>query len=448
MALLYDDANTGIFTRIGKLIKYINAHQTMPATTLPAELKAVVDLFEAADMTQQVAGIYGDFAGWQFDQITIRQRLAAYADNVLLDHNSVLEELGLTSARLDANFWDTLRRKMTADSETIDGSTISIGSITAGAANVGNGTIILSSLLDAYNPPVAYGPALVTNLSGTSELAVTSETMIFECVSDVANGAPSGSESFTWHGAARGPQFDWDTEGSGDGPTITTAAGNVVTDGEFENWTNTNTPSNWTLSTGASAGTTVLRYATPYRGTYAMELKGTGAATIAITQDLTNKLDPGRAYCFSYRLKASSAPPAAGAVTANIAIVTPAGTTTVSLNVANGALTTSYALKSTVFAMPLERASSITLTLSATSTLTPGQSLYFDQVAVQPMIYHGGVAACVIPGSRDFIRGDKFTSAITNDDAGTFQKFFRRKYGVQLPSDPLGSETIADSLAE
>lgn len=450
MALDYDGANSGIFTRIGKLIKTINDHQTMPQTTLPAELKAIADLFEAADMTPQIAGLYGDFAGWQRDQIAIRERLASYADAVLTDRDSVLEQLGLTSPRLDATFWETLYRKMTADSEYLDQSIGEAGTPAAAGTNVGTGMVLVHIGLDAYNPPVNYGPALVTNHSLDSALTVTSETMTFECVSDVANGAPSGSESFSWRGAARGSQFDWDTEGSGDGPVLRVAGdGGVVTDGEFENWSNTNTPVSWTLSTGAVAGTTILRFSSsPHRGTYAMEFKGDGTATISITQDLTGRMDPGRMYMMSYRIKSTSAPPAAGAFTFSLAIVTPAGTTTRTANVANGALTTAWALKSAVALMPLERASSITLTLSATSTLTTGQSIYIDSVAITPMVYHGGIAAVVVPGSRDFIRGDKFTSAITNDDAGTFQKFFRRKYGVQLPSIDDGDETIDDALAE
>jgi hypothetical protein len=60
-------------------------------------------------------------------------------------------------------------------------------------------------------------------------------------------------------------------------------------------------------------------------------------------------------------------------------------------------------------------------------------------------VYHGGVAAAVVPGSSRFAAGDRFTFTVSNDAAGVFQEAFRKNYGVQLPSS--GAPTIADALA-
>jgi hypothetical protein len=78
---------------------------------------------------------------------------------------------------------------------------------------------------------------------------------------------------------------------------------------------------------------------------------------------------------------------------------------------------------------------------------TPGASsnVYIDSVSVVEAVYHGGVAAAVVPGSSRFCVGDRFTVAISNDDAGVFQKFFRQNYKVQLPSS--ATPTNADSMA-
>jgi hypothetical protein len=62
-----------------------------------------------------------------------------------------------------------------------------------------------------------------------------------------------------------------------------------------------------------------------------------------------------------------------------------------------------------------------------------------------PAVYHGGVAAAVVPGASRFAAGDRFTFTVSNDAAGVIQEAFRKNYGVQLPSS--GAPTIADALA-
>lgn len=450
MAFDYDTANTGVFTRIGKIVKYVNAHQTMAGTTLPAELKAIADPFEAADMTDQIDTLYDDFAGWQEDQVRLRQTLADYASNVLSDRVSVLEQLGITSANgLDATFWETLHYRMNADTETIDASYVSFGSTTAAGANHGNGTVLLTTTLDAVNAPLADGPALLSYAGIESELAVT-ETMTFECVADALSGSASGSEQLSWRGGIANPPFDYHSEGSGEGPTLTACgAGGILTDGEFENWT-TNTPDNWTIATG-TAGTHIFHETSNYyRSGDSLKFLGTGVqASMSVTQTLTDTIEPGRTYNLNLRLKCSTNAPAAGNFAAQVAVTYQDGTSaTQGITVAAAALTNAWTLKNAFVIFARQDITSAVLTISWTNTPTNAVSLYVDCVALQPVVYHGGLGAVVVPGSTDFWRGDKFTVAVTNDGAGTFQTFFRRKYRVQLPSDDGGTETIADSLAE
>ena len=67
-----------------------------------------------------------------------------------------------------------------------------------------------------------------------------------------------------------------------------------------------------------------------------------------------------------------------------------------------------------------------------------------DDVAFGPVTYGAGAGVVAVRGSTPFVRNDRFTVSVANTE-GIVQAFFRRVFGVQLPSD--GSPTIADSVA-
>lgn len=81
-------------------------------------------------------------------------------------------------------------------------------------------------------------------------------------------------------------------------------------------------------------------------------------------------------------------------------------------------------------------------------TLTGGTTgdLHIDSLAFGPVVYGNGIGAAVLAGSTQFALDDRFSGFVTNSE-GLFQRFFRRQYGVQMPSDNAGNETLADSLA-
>lgn len=91
--------------------------------------------------------------------------------------------------------------------------------------------------------------------------------------------------------------------------------------------------------------------------------------------------------------------------------------------------------------------SDFALALSWSGTPANGESLYIDSFAFGPMNYFNGYAVSVIAGQTPLVTGDEYTVAVANDQAGKFQEFFRKYYGVQLPSNSAGGETIADALA-
>jgi hypothetical protein len=79
-------------------------------------------------------------------------------------------------------------------------------------------------------------------------------------------------------------------------------------------------------------------------------------------------------------------------------------------------------------------------------TGTPSaHNIFIDGGGVAPVTYHNGVNFMVYAGTDKFIRNDRFSLTVSNDNNGVFQTFFRKTYGMQLPST--GSPTNADTLA-
>lgn len=556
MALDYDGASAGIFTRIGKIIKYINSHAGDVAT-LVAELKAIADLFETADLTHEIDGLYAEYEAFKQNVVNMRQRLASYADNVLLDQDTVLDELRLTTADLESVL-DALITRMNEDGESVLNSTVTIGSVTPAAGNVGDGAILIYNILDGYNSPVAGGLAHVDYAGLTTQMAVSSETMTFTCIVDSSrDGGTEGGESWSWQGMPDWPEYHFQAEGSGDGPVLNVAQEtfSIVSNGDFESFSS-NTPSGWTVDNG-TPGTHILKNSSAsfvYRGSYSLNFHGTGAAaTIGLSQAIDG-MTSGRAYCVAVRIKADSIP-AAGTIEIAFAgtgytpaLVTPevqtfqvsgtptGGSYTLSWTGPRGGTQTTGAIAynatsadvedqlrlltglesvvvTTAAGSPPNVTHSITfygvdgdtsqltsnisgltggtparahatttpgvrgekvllpspafpetwglyyfwiqppvnvpndweLAIQITGTMTNGCDVYFDDLTIAEVQYHGGIGAVAIAGATPPKHGDRFTVIVSNDDASKIQEFARRHWRVQLPS--ASSPTISNSLA-
>ncbi len=110
-------------------------------------------------------------------------------------------------------------------------------------------------------------------------------------------------------------------------------------------------------------------------------------------------------------------------------------------------LPTAWALQHFFINLPDVIPSDWELVIRWNGTPTNAKSVWIDDLAFGPVTYGGGVGAVVIRGETPFIRDVYFTFTVANNDAGLFQKFFRQVFGVQLPSDAGGTETIDDALA-
>lgn len=455
MALDYITNPTGIFFRSGKLVKKINAYLPTATTTYPADLNEIAINYDNANMRAQIEGLSNYYSTLQ-DQVTgIRQRLAQYNDATITDRKTVLEVLDIQQTN-PQSVLIPLFNDMVAAAQAVKRCTVTLGTVTPATANVGNGTVLTTLVLDGQQPPLSGGVANLGYNGLTSQLAVTSETMTLTCTADSqVGGAQEGGERFSWVGNVAPAILDWKDEGSGQGPTVgvMNQTGNLVTDGSFENWSGTgnNTPTSWII-TGGTAGTNIFREATTiYRGSYALKFTGDGTtAILGVNQVINiNQLKPRQRYCLTVRLR-SSAVPAAG----NILIqftgtgYTAAGTEQISIPAASfpsGAWTLANFMINLPFPLPAD--GSWKINVQVTGTLSTGVNVWVDSMALTPVTYFGGVGLVVVAGSNRFSQGDYFKFTVANDAAGVWQTFYRRYYKFQLPSVAAGSETISDSLA-
>jgi hypothetical protein len=447
MALDYTGSNTGIFDRGGKIVKYVNSRLTTATTTLPAELKAIADKFEAADMTDQISTLYGVYDAFKSNVTNERRTIASYFDNILLDRDSVLEQLAAGNSINQV--LDLLFRQMVLDSQTVDKSTVTLGTVTAASGNTGNGTVRITKLLDGYNSPLSGGQSNRRYANLNSELCVPSETMRWTVTADSGrDGLTTGNEILDWRGnILNNGEFDWQDEGSGNGPSLTCAnASTILVNGDMESFSS-NVPTSWTRDNG-TAGTHILKNTTAaylYRGTSSLQFHGDGsAATIQISQNLSTRFNALRMYHVGVRIRYAGTTPAAGTVGV---LFTGTGYTaggTEQISQAASGLGTSFALYDFFVCMPTTFPSDFKLVVKITGTLTSGSDVYFDDITLTPVSYHGGIGAVALVGSTPFVIGDQFTATVANSEK-VFQKFFRQKYRFQLPSN--SSPSIADSLA-
>lgn len=452
MALSYDDANTGVFTHLGKIVKNFDLQPTY-ATLVETMRDEIIDVFEAGDVNVAIDGFASDCESMVSEHVARRATLANFALRRLQDRTTVLNEIGAVSSS-QAEIIHKLIARMILDSESVDASTVTLGSTTAVSGNVGNGTIVSTKILDGYTSPGTVSGGQVAShpeyRGVNSELAVT-ETMSFRVTADsFSDGLAEGAETIQWQGGVAGEKYGF-FEGSGSTlPTLTPInAESIVSNGDFETFAN-NVPEGWTLVSG-TGGTHVRQETTAadvYHGDSALRFDGDNSqATISVsyTMDRT-QIRANKMYAVSVRIKASGASPSA-ALTIRFEGTGYSEGSTEKITIADGAHPTSYTLYTFFVIMPATIPEDFKLVISWASTPAASTKLWLDDLAFGPVVYGGGVGVIAVRGSTPFVRDDRFTIAVSNNEAGLFQRFFRRVFGCQLPSNAAASETIDDALA-
>lgn len=458
MALSYDDANTGLFTHLGKLVKYYNVADANGGTgVLDVELQAILDKFQLGNQDVAADGLPSAYEDFRSAFVARKSQLGRYALRRLQDATTVLAEINANNADKDEIFQKLITR-MVLDSETINASTPSIGTVTAGSANVGNGTILVTGVLDGYTSPGAnangaYLPHLKYK-GVTSELLPLADESIWEVTADsFTDGLTEGNETIRWNGRPRNVAHGISslTRGAGDVGSVPPLHSNsLLSNLDFETFTSTNTPSSpWVIVTG-TAGTHIFAEtsgANIYHGTKSLKLTGDGAlAAIQLTQAPSiSSLKANKGYCLSARIKAS-ATIAAGDLTISFTGTGYSASSSEKIEIAAASLPTSYTLHHFFINLPAVIPSDFKLSILWNGTPTNTKNLWLDDLAFGPVTYGSGFGVAAVRGSTPFVRGDRWTSALSCS-GGVFQAFMRDVFGYQLPSDAAAGETITDSLA-
>lgn len=369
--------------------------------------------------------------------------IISHVTTVLTDKETMLDEMPqLTSSSVQ----DVLKeyyRVMVDGSQTIDRSTVTVGSSTKDHTNANTGTLLTDKVLDGVTAPGANFQANPNYIGVTSELAYPSDDVVVECTSDTVEG----TESWVITGSATASsRFSYDSNnGSGGSTSMVTADGNsILTNGGFETWSSgTALGSPWSVTdSGAILARDAASY---YLGSYSAQVTGDGTSDVYMTNAIYSSVTKGKRYVCILRYL-GDASISAGTLKVYISgtgFTTEGTGEELDLNAAALAAATTWTTGSFFFNVPFNAPTDLKLNIDI-ENLSNTHTVNVDSAVIAPVVYHAGIAYAVARGTGKYTKGDRFTLTNTNNDAGVFQAFFRDAYGVQLPSS--GSPSINDSL--
>lgn len=431
----------GLFTRLGSLAKTINDLDTFVGSTTNTRVSDAATEF-ASNEREEFAAIWPARDQWRTAGDQWRSDLISLAQNATIaqvNRDVTLLNLALSDALAE------LITQMKDASESLNAPTVA-GSVSANGANTGD-TTLATTVIDG---------------DGLTLDCVFAETVRVRCTS--ANAASPFTETLTCEGdpAVDATAYNWPA-GSGTAATLVTvdpAADGLISNGDFEAWTVTNTPDDWTIAVGA-AGTQVTRQASPRRSTeqYCLRLTSDGSTLTKLRQTFTSTLQPLTVYAVTFTAKINTAD-ATGAF--RIALVDSGGSVvndaagnansySVGVNGGSG-IGTSYAQFTAFFRTPAKAVSTWRLEIGFTTSPSSGRTVDVDLVSIaQPtQLYTGGPHAIAWGNATTPVVGDRWTLTYTNS-LGTdglvrqCDRFFgTRELGLKFPVD--GSPTVADTL--
>lgn len=432
----------GLFTRLGsifKVVEVVETHVSDLSTRIDTadgtfdsnERDLVLPLVGAKASLKAVAGSVMS-ACWQAASTTLIQM--------------VYDDAGIESRDLDTALREIVRQ-MEASSDSINQTSVTGPTVAAVSGNTGNGMAI----------------AYVRDPSN-----VRTETAVFECVADGQLTDRSSSVRFRYNGTAReGPRTDpnWDV-GSDSVLTIVpsdadTSRGsgygaNILYNSNFETWTTL--PDGWTVEVGDA--TSITQSATAHRGDSSLSINGDGAELTRLSMRLDGAASSGMAlvpdatYIISFWYRDGASAPTAGVLRVSVrdAANNVVGSSNLSVNASAG--TSTWQNASVLVSVPTAiKGSSAKIVIELTTAIDSGKSMLIDDlVLARAYPLQGGTMGAhgiVVHGSTEFVVGDRFTCAITNNKGGKFVRHLDRAFdlrgkGIVFPSS--GSPTVSDSL--
>ena len=451
-----------LFARLGRIFDHFASVKAYK-NTLDTELADTVTNFSGADL-DMLGLLLNNHDRRKIDANGVSTDLQAAAIKTLIDttdDNFSIRKRNVYEALTE------LIKQMIADSKTVNGSTVSVGSTASGSSNVGNGTLVYSEIAPVLDP--------AKNRPGNIAVqTIKTETVTARCIADSTGRAiAEGAESFNVFGQRKEDKFseDW-PRGSGSSITLDAAsprvnAGrgpcrNVLHNSDFEEFTS-NAPDHWTISSGV-AGTHIFSAGAGATQSNALKFVGDGSTNPKITQTLRTatgslgQLNTDKPYTISFLVKYATAVPG---VTLRVSVTSDGSTVynngsvgrAMQASIASGSGGTSYALVSQKCFTPLSLGKNSIITIDFSGNLANTSEVFIDDLVIAQMHPMGpGLGSVqVIPGTTSYRVGDEFTSAVTNNGEGLVQAEFDRFFDMQshdlaLPADVSGSENINDNV--
>jgi hypothetical protein len=440
---------TNLFNGIGEHIQRVNDFRGY-YSDLDTDLSQIATDMNSIGRLDVHSGTEELFLGYKAALLGWIQGMRGKIDLLLTHRTTILEELAVGSSADVQTVLFNLIRDMNDNTVTVNRSTVTLGSVTTDCQNSSIGTVLTGKVMDRVSAPVSGGRANPEYKGVDCELAVASETMVFTCTQDGETGASSGGELWSWLGepTSRDP-FSYENRGSGTGPSLRTLnAETYLSNLDFEDFT-ASAPDDWTIATGA-AGSTIddeTGASNIYGGSTGLKLLGNASiASIEITQALpVSRLLPGKRYCFAIWVK-GNASISAGTLTIILKGTgyTAGSTEKIEMNQAALAAQTSFDIEYFFVTMPDVIPDDLYLSIALAGTPS-AHAIYLDTGAFGPVVYHGGVHACIVAGKNAFLKNDRLRVTNTNNESGVVQTYFGKAYKVQLPSS--GSSSINDNVA-
>ena len=447
-----------LFTDIGQVVALSNECVDLARGTgiaSPDFPKALADIEATISSTTNhhlFEGITTQVEGFQSTSAGFGSSLRSTVSSILRDKRTILDLLDDTVS--GANLQEILQeiaRDMVIQGQTVNKSTVTIGLVSTNAANRNThstGQLIATPELDGVTSPTRNAePSL--GYSGLLTQLSNQERLEFTCELDSEEGGVAeGFETWRIRGLPYVSYFDWRLEGTGEDQVFETLnASEIIANRDFEAWA-ANVPTSWDLDAGV-AGTDVIQEtatANVIRGTSSLKFSP-GAIEKQISQTVSDILIPQRMHALSFWVK-GDAGISAGDLTVQFESPSggyiPVSGERVKLSTAALAALTDWDIREFWWITPSEIPEDIELVIKVEGNLTGGDVL-IDSLAFGPATYANGCAWALSAGQEPFLRGDRFSSFISNDGAGVFQEYFRRAYLFQLPSSD--TPTIDDSLA-
>lgn len=515
------DSGTGLFDRLGKIGYLLNTINSRfggsSAGDFPVELNDILVKYDSAGnaIRRTVEDLLPEFVIFQTLPSSFRTALRTAAENTLIE--MVDADNPLTERSVDAALAELIEQ-MVDNAESVDASAVSATinvegtrglaitaatqadpvEITSNGHGLANGDVVsiygVAGMTEINNRRftiagvtantfdlvgedgtghTAYSAggrwsanfsnaepivSLIDSQGKTLENALA-ESIVWKINSNATAGGESGSATGEVNQAADPLEHLW-PDGSGATGVLTIQNPSddpVLTNGDFQDFTVTDTPDSWTIDTG-SAGSDVLESTSVYRGSKCLEIAGDGATLTALSQDITSVgLSSRTPLPVSVRVKVDAVP-STGTLVIDLydgsAVIADDEGNNNSLSIDLTAATTSYLPYTTFFRLPEPLPATIKLRLRLSVAIENAKSAIIDDVylgdddaAIQ--LYDGGPYLAAVIGSVNAAIDDKWTFDISNDGAGAFQRLFRRLFQQPtrlLPSNAAGGETVSDGL--